>query len=118
MAIDTKVRYVNGEPEVHYTTNYKKPCSNSKNKIHPEKIIWDDAGGFAFDDKTWHTIDDVKESYSLGQFINTTYGWVVYENKESVIVAQSVAHNDKTHHDEYAQLLRIPHKMVIERIKL
>ncbi len=87
-------------------------------KSNHEKIIWDDAGGFGIDDLTWHTMEQVKEAFANSQFMVTTYGEVLFETKKEIIVAQSVAHNDKYHADEYSAFLRIPKGMIIQRIKL
>lgn len=80
-----------------------------------EKIIWDDAGSFE-NEATWYTRNEVLDLYRKAQFENVSVGYVVFENEDSVIIAQSST--ESTRRREYANLLRIPKKMILQRIKV
>ena len=83
-----------------------------------EKIIWDDAGSFGKDEQTWHTLEESKEAYGNVSFICSSYGIVLWEDNDAIIIAQSIAHNNKSHQDEYSNFLRIPKVLLIKRIEI
>ena len=80
-----------------------------------EKIIWDDAGSFRDPDRrAWHTLEEIITAYSNASFVCSSVGYVVYEDKNSIILCM-------TYEDEWGQFtspFRIPKKMVIERVKI
>ena len=80
-----------------------------------EKIVWDDAGGFGLEGKTWHTSEEILEAFNNSSFLNTSVGHVVYETPHALVIAQSKAPNKEGFHDEYAGLLYIPKSLVCKR---
>ena len=79
------------------------------------KIIWDDAGGFSTEE-TWLNKDDVLEAYGLANFIQVSVGFLVFENKVDVVIAQSIDNDDGA--TNYAQCLRIPKCLIRETVEL
>ena len=79
-----------------------------------EKIIWDDAGAFGEDDDTWVLLDVIISNYRTANFIMVSVGYVIYEDDDSLIVAQS--HDSQ--YGQYSQPLRIPKGMIQKRIVL
>lgn len=79
-----------------------------------EKILWDDAGNFVINDDTWSSKKAIVKSYHDANFSVSSVGHLLFEDKDSVVIAQS----HDIHYDQFANALRIPKKMIKERIKL
>ena len=79
-----------------------------------EKIIWDDAGAFGAIDESWVELEQIIENYKNGQFLMTSVGHIIYEDNDSLIMAQS--HDSQ--YGQYSNPFRIPQKAIIKRIIL
>ena len=73
------------------------------------KITWDDAGAFG-GDNTWMTKEKIKEDYEIASFLCVSIGFLVFEDKDSIVIAQ----NYEEEYGQYSQPMRIPKAMVIE----
>ena len=84
------------------------------------KIIWDDAGSFSEEnnESPWRTVDQIKEEFAIGNFINSTYGEIVFETESDLIIAQNVMVPNEGHEVQYSNYIRIPKAMVVTVIKL
>jgi len=82
-----------------------------------EKIIWDDAGSFGYEGETWHLISEIEDTYAKSCFINNSYGVVVWENETDLILVQSITDEEKGDQSKYANPIRIPKTLIVDRIK-
>ena len=78
------------------------------------KIIWDDAGGFGGADETWTKLENIVDSYRNANFIMISVGYLIYEDEDSLIIAQSF----DAEYGQYANPLRIPKGMVQKKIPM
>lgn len=79
------------------------------------KVIWDDAGGFCRDDSTWRTAAEIVQDYGDAVFIVTTFGYLVYENDDDIVIAQSMAEQkSEDDADQYSNCIRIPRGMIVK----
>jgi len=76
------------------------------------KIIWDDAGAFGEPEATWTEMEDIIDSYRRANFIMISVGFLIYEDEDSLIIAQ----NFDGEYGQYSQPLRIPQGMVQKKI--
>ena len=82
-----------------------------------QKIIWDDAGSFGSGDiadmnEVWYPASEIIAQYHNALFINISFGIVLHEDENSVIIAQS----HDTGYKQFANPLRIPKGMILDRI--
>lgn len=82
------------------------------------KVVWDDAGSMHPEEGAWTYEADIPELYANANFINISHGFLVYENEDSVVIAQSRATPEKDHQAQYGSLLRIPRVNIKEIISL
>jgi hypothetical protein len=81
------------------------------------KITWDDHGSFTHDeDKVWHSLEEVKLSYAKANFLQTSVGYKVFENKNDLIIAQSCDEQDGVYN--FGGLLRIIKINIVDIIEL
>lgn len=73
------------------------------------KVIWEG--------NKWISSQDVLKVYADANFIQNSYGALIYENDKDIILAQSVDEEDGSQ-DRYANCLRIPKVIIIEIIEL
>jgi hypothetical protein len=79
-----------------------------------EKVVWDDAGAFGGVDDSWVEYDQIIENYHNGQFLVASVGHIIYEDDDSLIMAQS--HDEK--YGQYSNPFRIPKVSIVKRIVL
>jgi hypothetical protein len=78
------------------------------------KITWDDAGAFGDPEATWTTKEEIVDNYKNGQFMCVSTGILIYEDGDSVILAQSI----EEEFGQYSTPFRIPKIAIIKRVKL
>ena len=81
------------------------------------KILWDDAGTFAdspCEESPWRTKEQIIELYELAHFTVISIGHIVLEDDENIVIAMSASHGDEL----FAKPVRIPKKLILQRIEL
>lgn len=79
-----------------------------------QKILFDDAGAFIREEEPWYSVEEIKEMYAKADFICGVVGYVLFEDQDSVVLAQA---QDKDF-DHYGEPFRVPKQMIVKRITL
>lgn len=80
------------------------------------KVLWDDCGSFwdgSNEDNTWLDLDTIIDCYKRADFIQESVGYLIYEDDESILLAQSID-SEEGMQDKFANILRIIRRNISE----